>query len=60
MGNDQTQGWNNQEKTKINLYRESSNLGAGSLRKINKIDKYLARLIKGNRDSIQFCKIRKE
>jgi hypothetical protein len=38
---------------------ETTKSGAGSLRKINKIDKPLARLTKGHRDSIKI-KIRNE
>ena len=41
-------------------YKESTKPEAGSLKKINKIDKPLARLTKGLRDSIQINKIRNE
>ena len=41
-------------------YKESTKPGAGSLKKINKIDKPLAKLTKGHRDSIQIYKIRNE
>ena len=33
---------------------------AGSLKKINKIDKFLARLTSGHRESVQINKMRKE
>jgi hypothetical protein len=49
----------NQIKTK-QAYKESAKPGAGSLRKINKINKPLARLTRGHRDSIQINKIRHE
>ena len=42
------------------LYKESINPRAGSLRKINKIDKPLARVMRGHGDSIQINKIRTE
>jgi hypothetical protein len=42
------------------LYKESTKPGAGSLRKINKIDKPLSRLTRGHRDSILINKIRNE
>jgi hypothetical protein len=42
------------------VYKVSTKPGTGSLRKINKIDKPLARLTSGHRDSIQINKIRKE
>jgi CRISPR/Cas system-associated endoribonuclease Cas2 len=42
------------------LYKESTKPGAGSLKKINKIDKPLARLTRGHRDSILINKIRNE
>ena len=54
---------NSQSAEKKNLhepYKESSKPGAGSLKKINKIDKPLAKLTKGHRDSIQIYKIRNE
>jgi hypothetical protein len=42
-----------QSKTKQNkLYKESTNPGARYLRKINKIYKSLARLIRGHRNSV--------
>ena len=47
----------NQIKTK-ELYKESTKQGAGSLKKFNKIDKPLARLTIGHRDSIQINKIK--
>jgi hypothetical protein len=47
-------------KWKQELFKESTKQGAGSLRKINKIDKPLARLTRGHRDSILIKKIRKE
>jgi CRISPR/Cas system-associated endoribonuclease Cas2 len=47
--------WNQKE-----LYKESTKPGSGSLRKINKIDKPLARLTRGHRDSILINKIKKE
>jgi hypothetical protein len=46
------------KKKQRELYKESTKSGAGSLKKINKIDKPLARLIRGHRDSIQINKIR--
>jgi hypothetical protein len=42
------------------LYKESTKQGAGSLRKINKIDKPLYKLTRGHRDNIQINKIRNE
>ena len=42
------------------VYKESINPIAGSLRKINKIDKPLARVTRGHGDSIQINKIRTE
>ena len=42
------------------LYKESINPRAGSLRKINKIDKPLARVMRGHGDSIQINKMRTE
>jgi hypothetical protein len=48
----------NQVETK-ELFKESTKPGAGSL-KINKIEKPLARLTKGHRDSILINKIRNE
>jgi hypothetical protein len=42
------------------LYKELTKSGAGSLRKFNKIDKPLARLTRGHRESIQINKIRNE
>jgi hypothetical protein len=42
------------------LYKESTKPGAGSLKKINKIDKPLARLTRGHRDSVLISKIRNE
>ena len=42
------------------LYKDSINPRAGSLRKINKIDKPLARVMRGHGDSIQINKIRTE
>jgi hypothetical protein len=41
-------------------YKESTKPRAGSLRKINKIEKSLAKLTKRQRDSIQINKIRNE
>jgi ribosomal protein S3 len=48
----------NQVEIKITIQRNKP--GAGSSRKINKIDKSLARLTRGHRDSILINKIRKE
>jgi hypothetical protein len=42
------------------LYKELTKAGAGSLRKINKIDKPIARLTRGHRDSVIINKIRNE
>jgi hypothetical protein len=42
------------------LFKESTKLGFGSLRKINKIDKPLVRLTRGHRNSILINKIRNE
>jgi hypothetical protein len=42
------------------LYKVTNRPGAGSLRKINKIDKPLARLTRGHRDSILNNKIKNE
>ena len=42
------------------LYKDSINPRAGSMRKINKIDKPLARVTRGHGDSIQINKIRTE
>ena len=42
------------------MYKEPINPIAGSLRKINKIDKPLARVTRGHGDSIQINKIRTE
>jgi hypothetical protein len=42
------------------LYKELIKAGAGSLKKINKIDKTLFRLTSWHRDSIQINKIRNE
>jgi hypothetical protein len=47
----------NQVETK-ELCKESIKARVGSLRKIDKIDKLLARLTRGHRDSIQINKIR--
>ena len=41
-------------------YKELTQPGSGSLRKSKKIDKPLARIIRGHRDSIQINKIRNE
>ena len=41
-------------------FKGSVNLGAGSLKKINKIDKPLSRLVKKNRESTQINKIGNE
>ena len=42
------------------LFKELTKRGVGSLRKINKIDKPLARLTRGHRDNILINKIRNE
>jgi hypothetical protein len=42
------------------LYKESINPKTGALKKVNKIDKPLARMTRGHRDSIQINKIRTE
>jgi hypothetical protein len=42
------------------LFKESTNQGAGFLRKINNIEKPLARLTTGHRESILINKIRNE
>jgi hypothetical protein len=39
-------------KSETELYKESTKLGAGSLRKIDKIDKPIAKLTREHRDSI--------
>jgi hypothetical protein len=59
-GNNQTQGLKSTKWKQKELHRESTKPGACSLRKINKIDKPLARLTRGYRDSILINKIRNE
>jgi hypothetical protein len=50
----------NQVENKKSYIQRSTKPGASSLRKINKMDKPLARLTRGHRNSIQINKIRNE
>jgi hypothetical protein len=58
-GNNQTQDRNQPNRNKKN-YTKNQQARAGSLRKINKMDKPLARLTRWHRDSIKINKIRNE
>ena len=54
-GNNQTQGWNQPNKNKKNYSKNQQNQKL-VFDKINKIDKPLARLVRGHRESIQITK----
>ena len=60
-GNNQTRGWNQPNRNKKNYKKKKINkTRSWFFEKINKIDKPLARLTRGHRDSIQINKIRNE
>ena len=58
-GNNQTYGWNQPVRNK-KQYKESKNQKLVLWKKINKLDKPLAKLTQGYRHSIQINKIRNE
>jgi hypothetical protein len=57
--NNQTQGWNQSNRNKKNYTKNQQNQEL-VLWEINKIDKHLARLTRGHRDSVQINKIRND
>jgi hypothetical protein len=58
-GNNKTWGWNQPNRNEKN-YTENQQNQELVFEKINNIDKSLARLIRGHRDSIQINKFRNE